>query len=358
MRSRGAFPAFSVLWRNGANMIIVMKTGALKKDRDEVLKRIRELGYKPHVIHGSTRDVIGAVGDERGKMVLQKLESLHGVESVLPILQPYKLASKELKKESSIVCINDQVSIGGSELIVMAGPCSVESEQQIIESAVAVKKAGAQMLRGGAFKPRTSPYSFQGLEEEGLKLMAKARDLTGLPFVTEVINPETADLVAEYADVLQIGARNSQNFALLKKVGQINRPVMLKRGMSMTIQEFLMSAEYIMSEGNQSVILCERGIRTFETATRNTLDLSAIPVLKERTHLPIVIDPSHGTGNHHYVAPMCYAAVAAGADGLIVEVHPDPEHASSDGPQSLKPAKFEAMMAKLRLFAEAAGKTI
>ncbi len=339
-------------------MIIVMKTGALKKDRDEVLKRIRELGYKPHVIHGSTRDVIGAVGDERGKMVLQKLESLHGVESVLPILQPYKLASKELKKESSIVRINDQVSIGGSELIVMAGPCSVESEQQIIESAVAVKKAGAQMLRGGAFKPRTSPYSFQGLEEEGLKLMAKARDLTGLPFVTEVINPETADLVAEYADVLQIGARNSQNFALLKKVGQINRPVMLKRGMSMTIQEFLMSAEYIMSEGNQSVILCERGIRTFETATRNTLDLSAIPVLKERTHLPIVIDPSHGTGNHHYVAPMCYAAVAAGADGLIVEVHPDPEHASSDGPQSLKPAKFEAMMAKLRLFAEAAGKTI
>ncbi len=339
-------------------MIIVMKTGALKKDRDEVLKRIRELGYKPHVIHGSTRDVIGAVGDERGKMVLQKLESLHGVESVLPILQPYKLASKELKKESSIVRINDQVSIGGSELIVMAGPCSVESEQQIIESAVAVKKAGAQMLRGGAFKPRTSPYSFQGLEEEGLKLMAKARDLTGLPFVTEVINPETADLVAEYADVLQIGARKSQNFALLKKVGQINRPVMLKRGMSMTIQEFLMSAEYIMSEGNQSVILCERGIRTFETATRNTLDLSAIPVLKERTHLPIVIDPSHGTGNHHYVAPMCYAAVAAGADGLIVEVHPDPEHASSDGPQSLKPAKFEAMMAKLRLFAEAAGKTI
>ena len=339
-------------------MIIVMKTGALKKDRDEVLKRIRELGYKPHVIHGSTRDVIGAVGDERGKMVLQKLESLHGVESVLPILQPYKLASKELKKESSIVRINDQVSIGGSELIVMAGPCSVESEQQIIESAVAVKKAGGQMLRGGAFKPRTSPYSFQGLEEEGLKLMAKARDLTGLPFVTEVINPETADLVAEYADVLQIGARNSQNFALLKKVGQINRPVMLKRGMSMTIQEFLMSAEYIMSEGNQSVILCERGIRTFETATRNTLDLSAIPVLKERTHLPIVIDPSHGTGNHHYVAPMCYAAVAAGADGLIVEVHPDPEHASSDGPQSLKPAKFEAMMAKLRLFAEAAGKTI
>lgn len=335
-----------------------MKAGAAKKERDEVLKRIRELGYKPHVIHGTTRDVIGAVGDERGKAVLQSLESMHGVESVVPILQPYKLASKEVKKEASIVRINDEVAIGGNRVIMMAGPCSVESEQQIIESALAVKKAGAHVLRGGAFKPRTSPYSFQGLEEDGLKLLAKARDLTGLPIVTEVINPETADLVAEYSDILQIGARNSQNFALLKKVGQLKRPVLLKRGMSMTIQEFLMSAEYIMSEGNQGVILCERGIRTFETATRNTLDLSAIPVLKERTHLPVVIDPSHGTGNHHYVAPMCYAAVAAGADGLIVEVHPDPEHASSDGPQSLKPAKFEAMMAKLKLFVEAAGKTL
>lgn len=337
-------------------MIIVMKAGATKKERDEVLKRIRELGYKPHVIHGSTRDVIGAIGDERGKAVLQKVESMHGVENVLPILQPYKLASKELKKEASLVRVNDQVCIGGPQLIVMAGPCSVESEEQIIESAVAVKAAGAQMLRGGAFKPRTSPYSFQGMEEEGLKLLAKAREVTGLPFVTEVINPETAELVAEYSDMLQIGARNAQNFALLKKVGQLKRPVLLKRGMSMTIQEFLMSAEYIMSEGNQSVILCERGIRTFETATRNTLDLSAIPVLKGKTHLPVVIDPSHGTGNHHYVAPMCYAAVAAGADGLMVEVHPDPENASSDGAQSLKPAKFAAMMEKLKLFAEAAGR--
>jgi 3-deoxy-7-phosphoheptulonate synthase len=337
-------------------MIIVMKAGAAKKDRDEVLKRIRELGYKPHVIHGSTRDVIGAIGDERGKAVLQMVESMHGVENVVPILQPYKLASKELKKEASVVRLNDQVSIGGAQLIVMAGPCSVESEEQIIESAVAVKEAGAQMLRGGAFKPRTSPYSFQGMEEEGLKLLAKAREVTGLPFVTEVVNPETAELVAEYSDMLQIGARNAQNFALLKKVGQLKRPVLLKRGMSMTIQEFLMSAEYIMSEGNQSVILCERGIRTFETATRNTLDLSAIPVLKGKTHLPVVIDPSHGTGNHHYVAPMCYAAVAAGADGLMVEVHPDPENASSDGAQSLKPVKFAAMMEKLKLFAEAAGK--
>ncbi len=339
-------------------MIIVMKAGAAKKDRDEVLRRIRELGYKPHVIHGATRDVIGAVGDERGKAVLQTLESLHGVENVVPILQPYKLASKEVKKEASLVRISDDVVIGGERLIVMAGPCSVESEAQIIESAQAVKEAGAHVLRGGAFKPRTSPYSFQGLEEEGLKLLAKARDLTGLPVVTEVINPETAELVAEYADILQIGARNSQNFALLKKVGQIGKPVLLKRGMSMTIQEFLMSAEYVMSEGNQSVILCERGIRTFETATRNTLDLSAIPVLKEKTHLPVVIDPSHGTGNHRYVAPMCYASVAAGADGLIVEVHPDPERASSDGPQSLKPKKFAAMMEKLRLFAEAADRTL
>ncbi len=339
-------------------MIIVMKAGASKKDRDEVLRRIRELGYKPHVIHGATRDVIGAVGDERGKAVLQTLESLHGVENVVPILQPYKLASKEIKKAASLVRISDDVVIGGEQLIVMAGPCSVESEAQIIETARAVKEAGAHVLRGGAFKPRTSPYSFQGLEEEGLKLLAKARDLTGLPVVTEVINPETAELVAEYADILQIGARNSQNFALLKKVGQIGKPVLLKRGMSMTIQEFLMSAEYVMSEGNQSVILCERGIRTFETATRNTLDLSAIPVLKEKTHLPVVIDPSHGTGNHHYVAPMCYASVAAGADGLIVEVHPDPEHASSDGPQSLKPKKFAAMMERLRLFAEAADRKL
>jgi 3-deoxy-7-phosphoheptulonate synthase len=339
-------------------MIIVMKAGAAKKDRDEVLKRIRALGYKPHIIHGATRDVIGAVGDERGKPALQSIESMHGVENVVPILQPYKLASKEMKKEASVVRISDDVVIGGERIIVMAGPCSVESEQQIIESALAVKKAGAHILRGGAFKPRTSPYSFQGLEEEGLKLLAKARDLTGLPFVTEVINSETAELVAEYADILQIGARNSQNFALLKKVGQLKRPVLLKRGMSMTIQEFLMSAEYIMSEGNQDVILCERGIRTFETATRNTLDLSAIPVLKGKTHLPVVIDPSHGTGNHHYVAPMCYAAVAAGADGLIVEVHPDPEHASSDGPQSLKPAKFDVMMEKLKMFAAAADRSL
>jgi len=339
-------------------MIIVMKAGAAKKDRDEVLKRIRELGYKPHVIHGTTRDVIGAVGDERGKLVLQSLESMHGVESVVPILQPYKLASKEVKKEPSVVRVTDNVAVGGKELVVMAGPCSVEGEEQIIETAIAVRNAGARMLRGGAFKPRTSPYSFQGLEEEGLRLLAKARAASGLPFVTEVVNPETVELVADYADMLQIGARNAQNFALLKRVGQIRKPVLLKRGMAMTIQEFLMSAEYVMSEGNQAVILCERGIRTFETATRNTLDLSAIPVLKDKTHLPVIVDPSHGTGNYHYVAAMAYAAVAAGADGLMIEVHSDPEHASSDGPQSLKPEKFALMMEKLKLFAEVAGRVL
>jgi 3-deoxy-7-phosphoheptulonate synthase len=339
-------------------MIIVMKVGAPKKEKDEVLKRIKELGYKPHVIHGTTRDVIGAVGDERGKLVLQSLESMPGVESVVPILQPYKLASKEVKRESSIIRISETVSIGGPEVIVMAGPCSVESEEQIITTALAVKEAGAQVLRGGAFKPRTSPYSFQGMEEEGLKLLAKARELTGLPIVTEVINPETVELVAEYSDILQIGARNAQNFALLKKVGQTRRPILLKRGMSMTIQEFLMSAEYILAEGNQAVILCERGIRTFETATRNTLDLSAIPVLKGKTHLPVVADPSHGTGNYHYVGPMALAAVAAGADGLMIEVHPDPERASSDGPQSLKPSKFKRLMEQLRRIAEASDRTL
>jgi 3-deoxy-7-phosphoheptulonate synthase len=339
-------------------VIIVMKSGAAKKEKNEVLKRIRELGYKPHVIHGTTRDVVGAIGDERGKLVLQSIESMPGVESVLPILQPYKLASSEVKREPSLITVRDSVVIGGRKIVVMAGPCSVESEKQIIETALAVKAAGASVLRGGAFKPRTSPYSFQGLEEEGLKMLAKAREITGLPIVTEVVNPETAELVAEYADILQIGARNSQNFALLKKVGQLSKPVLLKRGMSMTIQEFLMSAEYIMSEGNQAVILCERGIRTFETATRNTLDLSAIPVLKEKTHLPVIADPSHGTGHYHYVAAMAFAAVAAGADGLMIEVHTDPEHASSDGPQSLKPSKFAAMMEKLRLIAEASERTL
>lgn len=339
-------------------MIIVMKSDATKRDRDEVVKRIKELGYKPHIIHGTTRDVIGAVGDERGKFVLQSIEFMQGVESVVPILKPYKLASREVKKETSIVPISATVAIGGREIIVMAGPCAVESVEQIIEVAAEVREAGAKVLRGGAFKPRTSPYAFQGMGEEGLKLLADAREKTGLPIITEVVNPETADLVAEYADILQIGTRNAQNFELLKKLGQIRKPVLLKRGMSMTVQELLMSAEYILSEGNHNVILCERGIRTFETATRNTLDLSAIPVLKMNTHLPVVVDPSHGTGNYQYVAPMSYAAVAAGADGLLIEVHPYPERAASDGPQSLKPKKFASLMEKLRLFAEVAGRSL
>jgi 3-deoxy-7-phosphoheptulonate synthase len=339
-------------------MIIVMKTDATKREKDEVIRKVKELGYKPHVIHGTTRDVIGAVGDERGKVVLQSIEFMPGVENVVPILKPYKLASKEVRKETSVIKITDSVSIGDRDIIVMAGPCAVESEEQIIEVAITVKKAGAKVLRGGAFKPRTSPYAFQGMKEEGLRLLAKAREVSGLPIITEVVNPETAELVAEYADILQIGTRNAQNFELLKKLGQLKKPVMLKRGMSMTVQELLMSAEYILSEGNQSVILCERGIRTFETATRNTLDLSAIPVLKEKTHLPVVADPSHATGSYQYVAPMSFAAVAAGADGLMIEVHPDPEHASSDGPQSLKPKKFAAMMEKLRLFAEVSGRGI
>lgn len=339
-------------------MIIVMKTDATERERDEVIKRIMEYGYKPHIIHGTTRDVIGAVGDERGKVVLQSIELMHGVESVVPILKPYKLASREVRKETSVIQISDTVSIGEKAVIIMAGPCAVENEEQILSVARSVKDAGAKVLRGGAFKPRTSPYAFQGMKVEGLRLLAKAREITGLPIITEVVNPETVELVAEYADILQIGTRNAQNFELLKKLGQIRKPVLLKRGMSMTIQELLMSAEYILSEGNHSVILCERGIRTFETATRNTLDLSAIPVLKQKTHLPVVVDPSHATGNYQYVAPMSFAAVAAGADGLIIEVHPDPEHASSDGPQSLRPENFSIMMNKLRLFAEVTGRSL
>ncbi len=339
-------------------MIIVMKQGAGKEELAEVKKRIRELGYKPHVIHGETRNVIGAVGDERGKTVLQSLESMPGVESVVPILKPYKLASREVKPETSIVEIVNGLQVGGDQMVVMAGPCSVESEQQILETAHAVKQSGATVLRGGAFKPRTSPYSFQGMEEEGLKLLALAREETGLPIITEVVNPRDVELVARYADIMQVGARNVQNFALLKMLGQLDKPVLLKRGMATTIQEFLMSAEYILAEGNRRVMLCERGIRTFETATRNTLDISAVPVLKSQTHLPVIIDPSHATGHAHLVPSMCYAAVAAGCDGLIVEVHPHPEKAASDGPQSLRPAEFATMMKKLAEFAKVAGKSL
>jgi 3-deoxy-7-phosphoheptulonate synthase len=338
-------------------MVIVMKTGHTKEDLEAVMARVEKLGLRPHVIYGTHRSVIGCVGDERGKTGLQALESLDCVESVLPILQPFKLASREMKPTKTVVRVGD-LEIGGERLCIMAGPCSVETEEQILATAAAVREAGATVLRGGAFKPRTSPYAFQGLEEDGLKLLAKARAATGLKIVTEVVKPEDVDLLAEYADILQVGARNTQNFALLKRCGEVKKPVLFKRGMATTIKEYLQAAEYILSEGNYDVILCERGIRTFETATRFTLDLNAVPVLNELTHLPVIVDPSHGTGHWKYVTAMSKAAIAAGADGLILEVHPKPEEAMSDGVQSLKPAVFKQLMAEIKPFAAAAGRTL
>src|SRR3972149_12008507 len=328
-------------------MIIVMRSHASKAEIDEVIKKIKKMHYKPHVIRGVERTVIGAVGDERGKERLQSLESMTGVEKVMPILQPYKLSSREFKQDNSVINVGN-VKIGGNEVVIIAGPCSVESKKQMIESAEIVKKAGAKILRGGAFKPRTSPYSFQGHEEEGLRMLAAAREKTGLPFVTEIMDTGDIDIVADYADMLQVGARNIQNFALLKKLGKVKKPILLKRGMMTTIMEFLMSAEYILSEGNSDVILCERGIRTFETETRNTLDLSSIPVIKSKSHLPVIVDPSHAIGHWQFVSAMSKAAIAAGADGLIIEVHPRPEEAFSDGAQSLKPEKFVSLMEELK----------
>jgi len=336
-------------------MIIVMKGTATQEDLQQVIQTIEELGYQSHVIRGTQRNVIGAVGDERGKARLRSLEALPGVESVVPILQPFKLASREFKPTKTVVRVRD-VEIGGDALPVVAGPCSVESEDQILETAKVVKAAGASILRGGAFKPRTSPYAFQGLGEEGLRLLAAAREETGLAIVTEVLKPEDVDLVAETADMIQIGARNMQNFALLKRVGEARKPVLLKRGISSTIQEFLMAAEYILSEGNYDVVLCERGIRTFETATRFTLDLNAVPVIKKLSHLPIIVDPSHGTGHWEYVTAMAKAGIACGADGLMIEVHMRPEVAFSDGIQSLKPTLFRELMREIAPFVQAAGR--
>ena len=336
-------------------MVIVMKPGAREEDLREVIARVETLGYQAHVIRGTTRSVVAAVGDERGKARLQALEALAGVESVVPILQPFKLASRETRPARTVVRVGS-LEIGGDRLHVMAGPCSVESEEQLLTVARAVREAGATILRGGAFKPRTSPYAFQGLAEDGLRLLAAAREATGLRVVTEVLNPRDLDLVARYADILQVGARNVQNFALLKEVGEIRKPILLKRGMSTTIQEYLMSAEYILSAGNYDVILCERGIRTFETATRFTLDLNAVPVLQRLTHLPIIVDPSHGTGHWEYVPALAKAAVAVGADGLMIEVHPKPEEALSDGIQSLKPARFAHLMSDLQGVAKAVGR--
>ncbi len=338
-------------------MIIVMSSDATPEELDKVENAIRKLGYTPHEIVGVERKVIGAVGDERGKDRLQSIQTMSGVESVFPILKPYKLASREVKPTHSVIEV-DGVAIGGPAIAIIAGPCSVESKEQICTTADLVKKSGANFLRGGAYKPRTSPYSFQGMEEDGLKLLAAAKEVSGLPIVTEVMNPREIDLVAKYADIIQVGARNMQNFSLLKELGKINKPILLKRGMMNTIQEFLMSAEYILSEGNNQLILCERGIRTFETATRNTLDISCIPVLKKETHLPIIVDPSHATGHWEMVESMSRASIAAGADGLIIEVHPDPINAFSDGPQSLKPEKFARLMENLRPFAELMGRTL
>ena len=338
-------------------MIIVMAPDATPEQIAKVEDIIQEFGYTAHEIAGVERKVIGAVGDERGKDRLQSIETMGGVESVFPILKPYKLASLEVKSTPSVIRCGG-IDIGGPAIAIIAGPCSVESKEQMCTTATLVKNAGANFLRGGAYKPRTSPYSFQGMEEDGLKLLAAAREVSGLPIVTEVMNPREIDLVAKYADVIQVGARNMQNFSLLKELGKIDKPILLKRGMMNTIQEFLMSAEYILSEGNGRVILCERGIRTFETATRNTLDISCIPVLKKETHLPIIVDPSHATGHWDMVESMSRASIAAGADGLIIEVHPDPVKAFSDGPQSLKPAKFAKLMDNLRPFAELMGRTL
>jgi 3-deoxy-7-phosphoheptulonate synthase len=336
-------------------MIVVMKADATEQEISAVIDRIKTLGFKPHISQGVERCVIGCVGDERGKPRLQSLEAMPGVENVVPILKPYKLASRQVKLMPSVINV-DGVEIGGGRVVVAAGPCAVESREQLLQTAQAVKACGASLLRGGAFKPRTSPYSFQGLGEEGLRYHAEAKAKTGLPIVTEVMAPEDVELVASYADILQIGARNAQNFPLLRRVGQTKKPVLLKRGMSCTIQEFLMSAEYILAEGNPNVILCERGIRTFEPATRFTLDLNAVPVLKEETHLPVFVDPSHGTGHWRYVSPMALAGVAAGADGIIVEVHPSPTEALCDGPQALKPDTFQALMERLAKVAEATGR--
>lgn len=337
-------------------MIIVLKPKASDKDIKAISDKIRKFGMAPHVSKGEQRTIIGAVGDERLFNQDQVL-AMPCVEKVLPILKPYKLVSREFKKEDTIVNVRG-VKIGGNKLVVMAGPCSVESKQQLLIAAKAVKAAGATVLRGGAFKPRTSPYAFQGLEEEGLKLLAEAREETGLPIVTEVMSSVDVGLIGKYTDIFQIGARNMQNFKLLKMVGRTKTPVLLKRGLSATLMELLMSAEYIMSEGNHNVILCERGIRTFCDHTRNTLDLNIVPVLKKLTHLPVIVDPSHGTGKADLVNPMARAGIACGSDGLMIEVHPNPVEAVSDGDQSLTPKDFAQLMKDLKPFAKAAGRTL
>jgi 3-deoxy-7-phosphoheptulonate synthase len=332
-------------------MIISMKLRSTRQEIDEVTDQVKRFGYKVHSIEGEERVVIGVVGVGDVTACLESVEAMPQVEAVTRITAPYKFVSKEFRKEKTRIRVNG-TEIGGNEFVVMAGPCSVESEEQILKAAEGVAKAGAKLLRGGAFKPRTSPYDFQGMETEGLKLLQKAKKETGLAIVTEVMSDRDVALVAEYADVLQIGARNMQNFVLLKALGKCGRPILLKRGLSSTVKELLMSAEYIVAHGNSEVILCERGIRTFETVTRNTCDIAAIPALNELTHLPVILDPSHATGKRSLVPALSRAGVAIGADGLIVEVHPAPEKAISDGAQSLDLAQFSKMMQELQPYVE------
>ncbi len=339
-------------------MIIIMKSEATDEQINHVVEKLKQHGFGIHLSKGVERTVIGAIGD-KSAIELETVEMLPGVSEIIPIRKPYKLVSREFKHEDTIVKVTKTLSIGaGQKLAVIAGPCSVEGKEEILEVAEEVKKAGAVALRGGAFKPRTSPYSFQGLGKEGLELLRMAKQKTGLPIVTEALDTRDVALVAKYADVVQIGARNMQNFMLLREVGKTGKPVLLKRGAGSTVEELLMSAEYILSEGNRNVILCERGIKTLETYTRNTLDLSAVPVIKKLSHLPVIVDPSHGTGKWDLVPAMARAAVAAGADGLLIEVHPHPDEALSDGPQSLKPDTFAELVSSLKLIAQAVGRKI
>jgi 3-deoxy-7-phosphoheptulonate synthase len=338
-------------------MIIIMQVGATAAQISAVIARVKELGFQAHLSEGEERSIVGVIGEDRKVEDPDQFTLMEGVERVMRVSHPYKLASREFHPQDTLVALNG-TKVGGKKIVLIAGPCSVESRQQILEIAHAVKEAGATALRGGAFKPRTSPYSFQGLGEKGLELLAEARAETGLPVVTEVMEPGLVPLVAKYADVLQIGARNMQNYALLHAAGASQHTVLLKRGMMSTMEELLMSAEYILSHGNHRVILCERGIRTFETYTRNTFDINAIPVLKARTHLPIIADPSHATGKWEYVHAASRAAIAAGADGLIVEVHNCPEQALSDGAQSLRPEKFAQLVQQVRRIAEAVDRTV
>lgn len=338
-------------------MIIVMKQGAGEEQIQEIVHRIEKLGFTSHLSRGEVRTIIGVIGGRDKSQVQQMFASLDSVESVIPILKPFKLASIEMHHERTVVDV-DGVPIGGEAISIIAGPCSVESEDQIVRIGRGIRDCGGKILRGGAFKPRTSPYAFQGLEEEGLKFLRLAKEETGLKIVTEIVSIGDIDLLVEYADMIQIGARNCQNYALIKAVGQTNKPILLKRGMSATVKEFLQSAEYILSEGNPNVVLCERGIRTFEDSTRNTLDLNSAALMKQWSHLPVLVDPSHGTGVRELVIPMSRAAIAAGVDGIIVEVHDRPEEAFSDGPQSLKLPDFARCMKEVRKIAAVMGRTL